>query len=86
VVVDVAAGRSYTYSEFGDLTDSLGLALLAVFMTCSLMERPSRAAGPAGKLPVDPAPSAETAASPEANGNGFGLGKRRPSRTRGGQL
>ena len=28
-VVDVAAGRSYTYSEFGDLTDSLALSLLA---------------------------------------------------------
>jgi fatty-acyl-CoA synthase len=28
-VVDVAAGRSYSYSEFGDVTDSLALALLA---------------------------------------------------------
>ncbi|MET3804297.1 fatty-acyl-CoA synthase [Nakamurella sp. UYEF19] len=28
-VVDVAAGRSYTYSEFGTLTDALALALLA---------------------------------------------------------
>jgi serine O-acetyltransferase len=37
--------------------------------------------------PVDPMPpSAETAASLEANGNGFGLGKRRPSRSKGGQL
>ena len=34
----------------------LRLGLLAVFITCSLIERPSRAAGPAGKLPVDPAP------------------------------
>ncbi len=28
-VVDVAAGRSYTYREFGELTDALALALLA---------------------------------------------------------
>jgi fatty-acyl-CoA synthase len=28
-VVDVAAGKSYTYAEFGDLTDSLALSLLA---------------------------------------------------------
>jgi hypothetical protein len=34
----------------------LRLGLLAVFMTYLLMEPPSRAAGPAGKLPVDPAP------------------------------
>ena len=28
-VIDVAAGKAYSYREFGDLTDALGLALLA---------------------------------------------------------